>query len=161
MRASRHRRSGSGPTGTSTTSHSERGRRGLERAREESCELLWRAWSPTWVGAAFPASAPSLHNPDFVEVVIHSYRHRFGLASGDPRYDRLEELVAGEPPIGVPTVVLEGDADGIGGPSATEDREYFTGPYEHRALPGVGHNAPQEAPEEFADAVLEVLRMSA
>ena len=143
--------------------HSERGRRGLDLNRDELCELLWRTWSPTWAGAAaaFPASAPSLHNPDFVDVVIHSYRHRFGLAAGDLRYDRLEELIAAEPPIGVPTVVLEGDADGIGGPSATEDREYFTGSYEHRVLPGVGHNAPQEAPEEFADAVLAVLRDSA
>jgi pimeloyl-ACP methyl ester carboxylesterase len=143
--------------------HSERGRRGLERNRDELCELLWRTWSPAWAGAAtaFPASAPSLHNPDFVDVVIHSYRHRFGLAAGDPRYDRLEELIAAEPPIGVPTVVLEGDADGIGGPSASEDREYFTGPYEHRVLPGAGHNAPQEAPAEFADAVLAVLRDSA
>lgn len=138
--------------------HSERGRRGLERNRDELCELLWRTWSPTWAGAAsaFPASAPSLHNPDFVEVVIHSYRHRFGLAAGDPRYDELEELIAAEPSIAVPTVVLEGDADGIGGPSAAEDREHFTGPYEHRVLPGVGHNAPQEAPAEFADAVLAV-----
>ncbi|WP_328455451.1 alpha/beta fold hydrolase [Amycolatopsis sp. NBC_00438] len=135
--------------------HGERGRRGLERNRDELCELLWRTWSPTWAGAAeaFRASAASLHNPDFVDVVIHSYRHRFGLADGDPRYDRLEELIAAAPRIGVPTVVLEGDADGIGGPGAAEDREYFTGPYEHRVLPGVGHNAPQEAPEAFADAV--------
>lgn len=139
--------------------HGERGRRGLERNRDELCELLWRTWSPKWAGAAeaFRASAPSLLNPDFVEVVIHSYRHRFGLAAGDPRYDRLEELIAAEPPITVPTVVLEGGADGIGGPSATEDREYFTGPYEHRFLPDVGHNMPQEAPEAFADAVLALL----
>ncbi|WP_245571335.1 alpha/beta fold hydrolase [Catelliglobosispora koreensis] len=78
--------------------HSERGRLGLQRNREELCELLWRTWSPRWDGAAeaFRASAPSLHNPDFVEVVIHSHRHRFGLAPGDPRYQPLEDLIAGD-----------------------------------------------------------------
>jgi pimeloyl-ACP methyl ester carboxylesterase len=142
--------------------HSERGRLGLERNREELCELLWRTWSPRWVGAAeaFRASAASLHNTDFVDVVIHSYRHRFGLAAGDPRYDRLEELIAAEPPITVPTVALESGADGIGRPSAAGDREHFTGPYEHRVLPDIGHNVPQEAPEAFADAVLWLQRIA-
>ncbi|MFB9683897.1 alpha/beta fold hydrolase [Amycolatopsis plumensis] len=140
--------------------HSERGRRGLEQNREELCSLLWRSWSPKWegAGAAFPASAPSLHNPDFVDVVIHSYRHRYGLAEGDPRYQRTEELIAKQPSITVPTVVLETGADGLPGPSAAGDREYFTGPYEHRLLRDIGHNAPQEAPEEFADAVAALLR---
>ncbi|QXV55729.1 alpha/beta fold hydrolase [Amycolatopsis sp. TNS106] len=139
--------------------HSERGRRGLAENRDELCALLWRTWSPTWTGAdaAFPTSAPSLHNPDFVDVVIHSYRHRFGLAEGDPRYQALEDLIAEEPAITVPTVVLESGDDGIGGPSAEGDREYFTGPYEHRVLPGVGHNVPQEAPEAFAAAVASLL----
>ncbi|GAB3733351.1 alpha/beta hydrolase [Amycolatopsis oliviviridis] len=139
--------------------HSERGRRGLAENREELCALLWRTWSPTWAGAdaAFPASAPSLHNPDFVDVVIHSYRHRFGLAEGDPRYQALEDLIAKEPVITVPTVVLESGDDGVGGPSAEDDREYFTGPYDHRVLPGVGHNVPQEAPEAFAAAVASLL----
>jgi len=139
--------------------HSERGRRGLERNRDQLCELLWRTWSPTWTGAsaAFPASAPSLHNPDFVDVVIHSYRHRFGLAEGDPRYLLLEHLIATQPPISVPTVVLESGADGVGGPSAAEDRDSFTGPYEHRFLPGIGHNVPQEAPQAFAEAVASLL----
>ncbi|MFI6302798.1 alpha/beta fold hydrolase [Amycolatopsis thailandensis] len=140
--------------------HSERGRRGLTENREELCALLWRTWSPTWAGAdaAFPASAPSLHNPDFVDVVIHSYRHRFGLAEGDPRYQALEDLIAEEPPITVPTVVLESGDDGVGGPSAEGDREYFTGSYDHRVLSGVGHNVPQEAPEAFAAAVASLLR---
>jgi len=140
--------------------HSKRGRLGLERNRDELCELLWRTWSPTWAGAAiaFPATAPSLHNPDFVDVVIHSYRHRFGLVQGDPQYQALEDLIAQEPSISVPTVVLESGADGIGGPSADGDREYFTGPYEHHLLPGVGHNVPQEAPEAFAQAVTSLLR---
>ncbi|MFE6871366.1 alpha/beta fold hydrolase [Kitasatospora sp. NPDC057692] len=139
--------------------HSERGRLGLERNRDELCELLWRSWSPTWAGAsaAFPASRASLHGPDFVDVVIHSYRHRFGLAEGDPRYQGLEDLIAAQPPITVPTVVLESGADGVGGPSAAEDRDHFTGPYEHRFLPGVGHNVPQEAPGAFTDAVVGLL----
>jgi pimeloyl-ACP methyl ester carboxylesterase len=139
--------------------HSERGRRGLERNRDELCALLWRTWSPTWAGAAaaFPASAPSLHNPDFVDVVIHSYRHRFGLVAGDPQYQPLEDRIAQEPLITVPTVVLESGADGVGGPSAAEDREYFTGPYQHRLLPDIGHNVPQEAPDAFAQAVKALL----
>jgi pimeloyl-ACP methyl ester carboxylesterase len=139
--------------------HSERGRRGLERNRDELCALLWRTWSPTWeeAAAAFPASAPSLHNPDFVEVVIHSYRHRFGLVAGDPLYQPLEDRIALEPPISVPTVVLECGADGVGGPGADGDRAYFTGPYDCRLLPNIGHNVPQEAPEAFAEAVRTLL----
>ena len=135
--------------------HAERGRRGLDQHREELCALLWRTWSPEWAGAdaAFPASAPSLHNPDFVEVVIHSYRHRYGLVAGDPRYQAIEDLLAAQPPITVPTVVLESGADGVGGPLDAADREHFTGPYEHRLLPGIGHNVPQEAPEAFAGAI--------
>lgn len=139
--------------------HSDRGRRGLERNREELCALLWRTWSPTWEGAAaaFPVSAPSLHNPDFVDVVIHSYRHRFGLVAGDPQYQLLEDRIALEPPISVPTVVLESGADGVGGPGADGDREYFTGSYEHRLLENIGHNVPQEAPTAFARAVRALL----
>lgn len=139
--------------------HSERGRRGLDRNRDELCALLWRTWSPTWRDAtqAFPASAPSLHNPDFVDVVIHSYRHRYGLVEGDRQYQGLENLIAKEPPITVPTVVLESGHDGVGGPSAREDREHFTGPYDHRVLPGIGHNVPQENPKAFAQAVLSLL----
>ncbi|TDU83619.1 pimeloyl-ACP methyl ester carboxylesterase [Kribbella voronezhensis] len=139
--------------------HSERGRRGLTQHREELCSLLWRMWSPTWAeaGAAFAASAPSLHNPDFVDVVIHSYRHRYGLVAGDPRYQQIEELLAQQPPIAVPTVMLESGADGLLGPSPAGDRPHFTGPYEHRVLENAGHNAPQEAPDDFADAVLSLL----
>jgi pimeloyl-ACP methyl ester carboxylesterase len=142
--------------------HAERGRLGLERNRDELCALLWRTWSPKWTDAdaAFPASAPSLHAPDFVPVVIHSYRHRFTLVDGDPRYQPLEDLIAGEPPITVPTVVLEPGADGVGGPSAAGDRDLFTGPYEHRLLLDIGHNVPQEAPAEFADAVASLLTTS-
>lgn len=139
--------------------HSERGRRGLERNRDELCKLLWTAWSPTWAGAvaAFPASSPSLHNRDFVDVVIHSYRHRFGLAIGDPRYEALEALIAAQPPIPVPTIVLESGADGVGGPSASDDREHFIGPFELVLLPDTGHNVPQEASAAFAEAVLSLM----
>jgi pimeloyl-ACP methyl ester carboxylesterase len=139
--------------------HSERGRRGLERNRDELCELLWRTWSPAWTGArpAFPASAPSLHNPDFVDVVIHSYRHRYGLADGDPRYQGLEDLIAQEPRIPVPTVVLESGDDGVGGPAASAGRDHFTGRYSQRVLPGIGHNVPQEDPDAFAQAVVSLL----
>ncbi|NUP50559.1 MAG: alpha/beta hydrolase [Catenulispora sp.] len=144
--------------------HSERGRRGLEQNREELCELLWRTWSPEWTGAseAFKASAMSLHNPAFVDVVVHSYRHRYGLAEGDPRYQGIEDRLAAAPPIGVPTVVLDSGADGVGGPTFAEsgDRESFTGWLEVRHLPGIGHNVPQEAPEAFAEAVRAVARAS-
>jgi len=137
--------------------HSERGRRGLEQNREELCEFLWRTWSPEWADAAaeFRASAVSLHNPAFVDVVIHSYRHRFGLAEGDPRYQGIEDQLAATPVIAVPTVVLEPGADGIGGPTFEDagERELFTERFEFRRLPGIGHNVPQEAPEAFADAV--------
>ncbi|GAA4372299.1 alpha/beta hydrolase [Agromyces bauzanensis] len=139
--------------------HSEAGRRGLERYRHELCELLWTTWSPEWTDAAtaYRASAPSLENPDFVDVVIHSYRHRSGLVAGDPRYAAIEAAMYAQPPITVPTVVLESGADGLGGPSAAEDREHFTGPYTFRELPGIGHDPPQEAPREFADAVLSLI----
>ena len=139
--------------------HSERGRRGLEENREALCELLWRDWSPTWIDAAkaFPASAASLHNPDFVDVVIHSYRHRYGLETGDPRYDELERRLEAAPTIGVPTIVLESGADGVAGAGAAGDRARFTGKYEHRLLPNIGHNVPQEDPKTFAHAVLSLI----
>jgi pimeloyl-ACP methyl ester carboxylesterase len=138
--------------------HSERGRRGLERNREELCGLLWRLWSPTWsaADAELPATAPSLHNADFVDVVIHSYRHRFALVDGDPRYQPIEDALAAAPRIGVPTVILVSEADGVDEFAGAEDAEFFTGPCEIRSLPGIGHNVPQEAPEAFAEAVLSL-----
>jgi pimeloyl-ACP methyl ester carboxylesterase len=138
--------------------HGERGRIGLERNRDELCELLWRNWSPTWnfTPETFAASAPSLHNPDFVDVVIHSYRHRFGLVAGDPRYDALEAALAEAPPIIVPTIVLETGADGVLGGPVDDDRDHFVGPYGQERLDGVGHNVPQQAPREFARAILDL-----
>ncbi|MGE7432997.1 alpha/beta fold hydrolase [Kitasatospora sp. NPDC001175] len=138
--------------------HSERGRRGLEQNREELCKLLWRLWSPTWPEAeqAFAASAPSLHNPDFVDVAIHSYRHRYGLVAGDPRYQALEDRLAELPPVTVPTVVLVGEENGVIPAADQTGTEHFTGSCEVRTLPGVGHNVPQEAPAAFAAAILEL-----
>lgn len=138
--------------------HSERGRRGLSRNREELCALLWRDWSPAWTAAAaaFPTTAPSLHNPDFVDVVVHSYRHRYGLAEGDPRYQPLETALAALPKIAVPTVILVSEADGVTGPAGLDHGPHFTGPCEIRSLPGIGHNVPQEAPTAFAEAVLSL-----
>jgi pimeloyl-ACP methyl ester carboxylesterase len=139
--------------------HSERGRNGLAADREALCRLLWHDWSPTWGFApeVFDRSAPSLHNPDFVDVVVHSYRHRFGLADGDPRYIELEEALAASPAILVPTIVLEAGADGIAGGSVDDDREKFAGPYGQQRIDGAGHNLPQEAPASFARAVLDLL----
>ena len=138
--------------------HSERGRRGLTQNRDELCALLWRDWSPTWTAAAgaYPATAPSLHNPDFVDVVIHSYRHRYGLAEGDPRYQPLEAALAALPKVAVPTIVLVSEADGVTGPAGLDDGPHFTGSCEIRSLPGTGHNVPQEAPTAFANAVLSL-----
>jgi len=140
--------------------HSERGRRGLELYREELCRGLWRDWSPTWAEAeaAFTASSSSLHNPDFVDVAVHSYRHRFGLVGGDPRYNDLERRLAERPTIPVPTISVDSGADGFGWFDSSEHASYFTGPFERVVLPGVGHNPPQEDPAAFADAVLTLLR---
>ena len=136
----------------------ERGRAGLTRYTDELCGLLWRQWSPTWTGAgaAFPATAPSLHNPDFVDTVIHSYRHRRRLAKGDPRYDAVEERLATRPPIPVPAIALDALADGLGPDDSSGDAPLFTGGFEVRPLDGIGHNVPQEAPEAFARAVSDL-----
>jgi pimeloyl-ACP methyl ester carboxylesterase len=140
--------------------HGERGRQGLARYRFEFCELLWRLWSPVWDfdHETFLRTASSFDNPDFVDVVVHSYRHRFGLVAGDPACADIEEELAAKPPITVPTVVLCGGADGVAGSGAI-DVGRFAGPCERRDLPNVGHNVPQEAPAAFAGAVLAVHRM--
>lgn len=137
--------------------HSERGRRGLTKYRKELCRLLWRNWSPTWEfdNDTFEATAVSFNNPDFVEVVVHSYRHRYGLASGDPEYETIEQLLQKQPPIKVPAVILDAEADGVEPFSGTgKDAGHFEGGYERRVVKGVGHNLPQEAPAEFARAIL-------
>ena len=140
--------------------HSERGRAGLQANRRELCRLLWRLWSPNWTfdAATYERSAASFDNPDFVELVIHSYRHRFGYAPGDPQLEPLERLLAAQPKITVPTIVLHGGGDGVNpaAGSATHAR-FFTGPYQRRVIPSIGHNVPQEAPAEVAMAVLDLL----
>ncbi len=141
--------------------HSERGRAGLTRDRRAFCRLLWQLWSPSWRfdDATFDRSAIAFDNPDFVEVVLHSYRHRFGLVAGDPACERIEQRLAQQPPIQVPTISFDGADDGVRAPaSALQHARHFTGPRSHRVAAGVGHNMPQEAPQRFAQAVLELVR---
>lgn len=140
--------------------HAERGHAGLKQNRYALCRLLWTLWSPDWGfdEATYARSAASFDNPDFVDVVVHSYRHRFGLVPGDPSADETERRLARQPPIGVPTVSLDGGSDGVqarGGSAG--HRKFFSGPYEHRTIPRTGHNLPQEAPREFAAAVLSLI----
>jgi len=141
--------------------HSERGRRGLEKYRKEFCRLLWHNWSPTWNfdAATFEASAVSFDNPDFVDVVVHSYRHRYGLANGDPKFEIIEQYLQQRPLIRVPAIVLDADADGVEPFSGTGmDAGFFAGGYERRVVKGAGHNLPQESPDEFARAVITLNR---
>lgn len=139
--------------------HGERGRAGLTENRDAFCKLLWSLWSPTWRfdQNTYDRSAAAFDNPDFVDVVIHSYRHRFGLVDGDPLFDDMERRLASAPPISVPTITLEGDADGVtpvADGQANPSR--FTGRHENRIIPNAGHNLAQEAPEAFAAAVLDI-----
>ncbi len=137
--------------------HTERGRAGLSLNRHELCELIWRLWSPTWKfdEATFNQTAMAFDNPDFVEIVIHSYRHRFGGISGDPALDEIESKLAGQPNITVPSIVLLGGDDGVDPPmTVDDDAPHFTGRYERRIVSGAGHNLPQEMPGAFVDAVV-------
>ncbi|MDB5369174.1 MAG: alpha/beta hydrolase [Roseomonas sp.] len=139
--------------------HGARGAAGLAAHRHEFCKLLWRLWSPEWRfdEATFARSAHAFDNPDFVAVVVHSYRHRFGLVEGDPALEEIEHRLAARPSIGVPAISLDGGADGVSRPGGSAaDARHFTGPFQHRAIPHVGHNLPQEAPAAFAEAVLEL-----
>ena len=140
--------------------HSERGRAGLTADRRGLIELLWRLWSPTWKfdSETFLRSAPAFDNPDFVDVVIHSYRHRFGLVPGDPAYAGMEARLAQSPTINVPTITFDGADDGVRSPSSASAQAHrFTGAREHRVVQGVGHNMPQEVPSVFAQAILELM----
>jgi pimeloyl-ACP methyl ester carboxylesterase len=138
----------------------ERGRAGLAKDRRALCRLLWRTWSPSWRfdDATFERSAAAFDNPDFVDVVIHSYRHRFGLVAGDPAYADIERRLAAQPPITVPTITFDGTDDGVRPPAPAERSAHrFTGPRRHGIVAGVGHDMPQEVPATFADAVLELV----
>jgi len=137
----------------------ERGRAGYERYRRDFAKLIWQIASPKWNfdEATFARSAAAFDNPDHVSIVIHNYRWRLGLAEGEPHYDELEQRLATAPVITVPTITLEGDANGAPHPEASAYASKFAGRYEHRLITGgVGHNLPQEAPGDFAQAVIDV-----
>ena len=137
----------------------ERGRAGYEKYRREFAKLIWLTASPKWEfdDATFERTAVAFDNPDHVAIVIHNYRWRLGLADGEPECAKLEERLAASPVITVPTITLEGDANGAPHPEPDAYAAKFAGPYSHRTIGGgIGHNLPQEAPDAFADAVLEV-----
>jgi pimeloyl-ACP methyl ester carboxylesterase len=137
----------------------ERGRAGYEKYRHDFAKLIWQLASPKWAfdDATFERSAASFDNPDHVEIVIHNYRWRLGLAEGEPQFDDLEKRLARAPVIDVPTITLEGDANGAPHPDATAYAKKFSGKYAHRLITGgIGHNLPQEAPQAFAQAVIDV-----
>lgn len=139
--------------------HSERGRMALEQNRRGVCEFIWKIWSPTWAfdRETFDRTAASFDNPDFVNIVIHSYRHRFGGIPGDPALAEIEAQLAEQPHISVPTIVLQGRDDGVDPPSSVDhDEQHFKAGYERRIVPRVGHNLPQEAPKAFATAILDL-----
>ena len=133
----------------------ERGRAGLAAHRADFARLLWQEWSPDWAftDADFAATALSFDNPDFVEVVVHSYRHRFGAVAGDPAYQDSEDTIATQPGIDVPTVVVDATRDGLGGPDPLEEHRRHFGRIVDNPRLAVGHDVPQEAPAEFAAAV--------
>ena len=141
--------------------HNERGRAGLTADRQAFCRLLWKLWSPTWLfdDSTFERSAAAFDNPDFVDVVIQSYRHRYALVAGDSALLGIEKRLAAQPAISVPSITFDGADDGVrpAAPAAQHAR-FFTGPRSHRVVPGVGHNLPQEVPQVFAEAVLELTR---
>jgi pimeloyl-ACP methyl ester carboxylesterase len=141
--------------------HLDRGRRALIERRRELTKQLWTMWSPSWAFSEdeLDRAVAAFENPDFVDVVIHSYRHRTGEVPGDPRYAAMEAQLATQPRIAVPTIALHGADDGVTPPALSEAHaRFFAGPYQRRVLANVGHNPPQESPKAFADAVLELAR---
>jgi pimeloyl-ACP methyl ester carboxylesterase len=139
----------------------ERGRAGYDKYRHDFAKLIWQLASPKWHfdDATFDRSATSFENPDHVSIVIHNYRWRLGLAEGEPKYDELEKRLAASPVITVPTITLEGDANGAPHPDPGSYANKFSGRYAHRTIKGgIGHNLPQEAPRAFAEAVVDVAK---
>jgi pimeloyl-ACP methyl ester carboxylesterase len=137
----------------------ERGRAGYDKYRHDFAKLIWQIASPRWDfdDATFDRSAVAFDNPDHVAITIHNYRWRLGLAEGEPKYDDLEKRLAEAPVITVPTITLEGDANGAPHPEPSAYAKKFSGRYAHRTITGgIGHNLPQEAPQAFAEAVVEV-----
>ena len=140
----------------------DRGRAGYDRYRREFSKLIWQLASPKWTfdDATFERSAAAFDNPDHVSIVIHNYRWRLGLAQGEAKYDDLEKRLAAAPVIAVPTITLEGDANGAPHPDASAYARKFSGKYAHRVIDGgIGHNLPQEAPQAFAEAVIDAARL--
>jgi pimeloyl-ACP methyl ester carboxylesterase len=142
--------------------HTERGRRGLTENRRGITRLLWQRWSPQWSfdDTTFENTAPAFDNPDFVDVVIHSYRHRYGLVPGDPAAAHIETRLVAQPAISVPSITIDGTDDGVLIGSTSSHARKFTGPHEHRVFAGAGHNLPQERPAEWAQAVLDAREMA-
>jgi pimeloyl-ACP methyl ester carboxylesterase len=142
--------------------NTERGRVGLERNRRGICRLLWQTWSPTWrfTDETFDRTAPSFDNPDFVDAVIHSYRHRNGNAPGEPRFIEVERSLARRPKIEAPAIVLYGGDDGLGAPpgDTPAERAPFTALVDRRVVAGAGHFMPREKPEAVSSALLQLLR---
>jgi pimeloyl-ACP methyl ester carboxylesterase len=137
----------------------ERGRAGYDKYRREFAKLIWQIASPKWDfdDATYDRSAAAFDNPDHVEIVVHNYRWRLSLAEGEPKYDALEKRIAELPVITVPTITMEGDANGAPHPDPSAYAKKFSGKYEHRLIKGgIGHNLPQEAPRAFAEAVADV-----
>jgi len=140
----------------------ERGRAGYDKYRNDFAKLIWQLASPKWRfdDATFNRSAASFDNPDHVSIVIHNYRWRLGLAEGEPKYEELEKRLAEAPVIAVPTITLEGDANGAPHPEPSAYAKKFSGKYSHRLIKGgIGHNLPQEAPQAFAEAVIDVAKV--
>lgn len=139
----------------------ERGRAGLAANRRGIARILWQQWSPNWHfdEATLERTAAAFDNPDFVDIVIHSYRHRYGLADSDPRYADIQRRLAALPVITVAAVTLDGEADGVSRASdGARTAAKFTGPRTHRKVPNAGHNLPQEEPEVFVAAVIELIK---
>ncbi|MEM7259730.1 MAG: alpha/beta hydrolase [Pseudomonadota bacterium] len=136
--------------------HAERGRAGLQQNRRQIARLLWSMWSPTWpfTDQMFEQTAPSFDNPDFVDVVIHSYRHRFALVDGDSAVLAIEQQLQAQPEITVATIAIDGEDNGVS-PQTAHHAAKFTGPYEYRVFGNTGHNLPQEQPAAWAQAMLD------
>ena len=141
--------------------HCERGRNGLTSNRNGIARLLWQQWSPSWdfSDECFDLSAKAFYNPDFVDVVIHSYRHRYALVEGDPAVVGIEERLQAQPEISVPAIAIDGDCNGVS-PMTAHHASRFTGPYAYRVFENTGHNLPQERPQLWAQAVLDARAMA-
>ncbi len=140
--------------------HSERGHAGLQKNRREIARLLWSMWSPTWEfdEQTFANTAGSFDNPDFVDVVIHSYRHRYGLVEGDPLVADIESRLALQPEITVPSIAIDGDVNGVIDDTSHHENK-FTGPYEYRRFTNTGHNLPQEQPTQWVQAIIDARKL--